>query len=101
MRSVVMSQIYYLTLLKVLPRCLSDHNGISREVRMTRKALARRIRNIDHAKFAHDVAVKMSTLGGEHDVDAAVQHYNGSVISLLDRHAPLKFRTIGQRKTKP
>ena len=80
--------------LKALPRCLSGHNGMSGELRMTRpviapmKALARHIRNVDHAKFPEDLAVKFSTLGEEHDVDAAAQHCTGFIISVLDRHAP-------------
>ena len=51
-----------------------------RPVTVPRKALTRNIRNIDHAKFAQDLAVKISTLGEEHGVDAAAHRYSSSII---------------------
>ena len=91
--------------LKVLLKCLSDHSSISCELRMTRPvipprtALTRDIGNIDHAKFAQDLAVKISTLGEEHNVDAAAQRCSSFIVSFLDCHAPLKLNR--QRNTKP
>ena len=94
--------------LEVLPRCLSDHNAISESVAPNAPfgspkvaILCRRIRNIDHAQFAVDLAVKMSAPSGQQDAAALASHYNNSVIAVLDNHAPLKIRTIKQRNSKP
>ena len=52
--------------LEVLPRRLSDHNAISSQLHLMppsvvpRSILCGRIRNIDHAQFAVDLAFKMS-----------------------------------------
>ena len=59
------------------------------------------MRNIDPVRFAPDLGVYLAACGVGSGVAAAAQHYHDSIISVLEKYAPMKLRTIRSNTAKP
>ena len=59
------------------------------------------MRNIDPVRFARDLGVQLAACDVGSGVAVAAQHYQDSIISVLEKYAPVKLRTIRSYTAKP
>ena len=54
----------------------------------------RNIRNIDHTKLSQDISKKKQAIGEVDSLKDKVEVYNEMLVKILDKHAPLKTKTV-------
>ena len=54
----------------------------------------RNIRNIDHTKLYQDISMKKQAIGEVDSLKDKVEVYNEMLVKILDKHAPLKTKTV-------
>ena len=92
---------------EVLPRCVSGHHAVTCQLQKARPVLAartmprRKMRNIDPARFAPDLGVQLAAYDVGSGVAAAAQNYHDSIVSVLEKYAPVELRTIRSNTAKP
>ena len=90
----------------VIDKCLSDHYVITFNVIMSKpKAIKRHIRsrdlkNMNHNDFSSDVKSTLP-LSDSDDVETLTSQLNTRLSDTLDKHAPLKARTLSCRRPAP
>ena len=86
-----------MTVLNGMP---SDHKVITCNVNVSRpqhakiKIRSRKLRNIDVAQFSHDIGSTLSSVDVNLHLAKSVDRYEKSLQKLLDKHAPMKERTV-------
>ena len=93
---------------EVLPRCMSDHHAVPCQLQMARPVLAarsmpcRKMRNIDPVNGQVRMGPRGTACGlwRRFWVAAAAQHYHDSIISVLEKYAPVKLCTIRSNTAK-
>ena len=89
---------------------ISDHYLVSCSLALPKKAFERRdvsyrkLKSIDLQELRHDISDSplVSTVDeAGHDLESLLALYNTTLIGPLDKHAPLKTRTITIRPSTP
>ena len=92
---------------EVLPRCVSDHHAVTCQLQMARSVLASstmpcwKMKNINPTSFARDLGIQLVACDVGSGVAAAAQHYYDSIVSILEKYAPVKLCTIRGNTAKP
>ena len=59
------------------------------------------MRNIDPVRFPRDLGIQLAACDVGSGVAAAAQHYHDTVVSVLEKYAPVKLRTTRSNTAKP
>ena len=91
----------------VLADLISDHHAVHCQLAMSKPPCKfkdityRKIRAIDPLSFASDITNSDLLKKPEHSLDELVCQYRHVLCELLDKHAPLKTRTLTVRPETP
>ena len=86
---------------------ISDHAliafklPIEKSAPSVQKTIFRDLDNIDPDKFNSDIMNSDLYQNPEHDLDSLVEQYNHTLSDLLEKHAPMKFKTKRARPPAP
>ena len=90
--------------MQVIDKCLSDHYVISFDLNIRKpgkqkRVLSTRSTDIDHVRFSSDIKELLPNI--KDCTSDKVQAYNNNMADLLNKHAPLKTRTVTDRPSAP
>ncbi len=86
---------------------ISDHDSIicvfkAKRPPLERKTVtSRKTKGIDETEFAKDIASSVLATDLSDIPDTCVNQYESTLLSLLDKHAPLKSQTVVLRDKRP
>ena len=86
---------------------VSDHMFVLYRVNLPRPPLEtqsvsyRKLKQIDNSAFSNDMKDITNTLLNVTDINQLVGDYNTELRQLLDRHAPVKYKSIVVRRLVP
>ena len=85
----------------------SDHNIILMKMNLEKppkpkKSITfRKIKNIDETAFMNDVSQRIKDIDLDQDLQSLVEMYNNTLMSILDKHAPLQTKEVTIRENTP
>ena len=79
---------------------IADHNAvharvwIQNEIKKTETITYRKIKNINKEKFANDLETAVTKIQHQNSLADKVERYNTELKGVLDKHAPVKTKTV-------